>query len=354
MPSISHENRLNRKEVERLFEKRSRVEEEIEASGRKHVEDWLRQQWRERRWRKQEFPTGPLAEQKRSLEGRRHDLVGARYEAIQIQKRLQERWKNEYWEIIKEGVLEGAIRIHETAAGFDIDTPFPQVEEYLRRHPKSKDWFSESDCLKDGSLLLGTSHEIWKENIRLVRDSLIDEYEASSPSDLMLIDLLTSNYFRVMNATRTEMETLWYAHDFSMEMFEIVHQGLQRYIHACQNQLLRVLSALQPRQGRFSGSAFTHETYTRTDINLENWGYPLLLALAEITEAKEHEIDIDEIKLTMSKHANGLSTQTIPNAWIGYALERFGFIEKIHVTEGNRYNIDRKRVLTLLNEDLKT
>ena len=243
MPTSSRENRLSSEEVERLFEKRNKVEEEIEASGRKHVEDWLRQRWRER-WRKQEFPTGPLAEQKRSIEGRRHDLAGARCEAIQIQKHLQDRWKKEYWEIIKQGVLEGAIRIHETTAGFDIDTQLPKVEEYFRRHPKSKDWFSESDCLKDGSLLLGTSHEIWKENIRLVRDNLIDEFEASSPSDLMLIDLLTSNYFRVMNATRTEMETLWYAHDFSMEMFEIVHQGLQRYIHTCQNQLLRVLERI--------------------------------------------------------------------------------------------------------------
>jgi hypothetical protein len=344
---------LTEEEVDRLFEKRSKVEKEIEESGKKHVENWLKQQWRERTWRKRDFPTGPLAEYKRSLEGRKYDRAGARFEAIQIQSRLQERWKKEYWEVIKEGVLEGAIKIHETAQGFDIDTPVDQVEQYLRQNPKSKNWFTVSDCLKDGSLLLGTSHEIWRDTIRVIRDDLIEEFEASSPSDLMLVDLLTSNYFRIMNATRTEMETLWYAHDFSMEMFEVVHQGLQEYVHECQNQLLRVLGTLRAKRREAFGSGLTYETYSRTRVNLQNWGLLLLLALAEITEQREQQIGINEIKGVMAKHLKGLNSDDIPNSAIGYVLKDYGFKEKIHLNSGNHYDIPRKQVLALLNEHLK-
>jgi hypothetical protein len=135
-----------------------------------------------------------------------------------------------------------------------------------------------------------------------------------------------------------------------MEMYEIAMEGLQRYIHTCQNQLLRVLSALRARRP----ATLSYETYSRTDINLENWGIALLLALAEITEKKQREIDIDEIKSAMTKYVQGISVQSIPNSWIGYALGRFGFTEKVHVSDGNRYNIERTRVLMLLNEDMKT
>ena len=105
---------LSKEEIGRLFSKREKVETEVEEAGRKHAEDWLKQAWLDRARRKRELPTGPLAEQKCSLEGRRYDLAGARVEAIQIQKRLSKRWNNQYWEIIKQGVLEGVIKIHET------------------------------------------------------------------------------------------------------------------------------------------------------------------------------------------------------------------------------------------------
>jgi hypothetical protein len=169
----------------------------------------------------------------------------------------------------------------------------------------------------------------------------------------MLVDLLTSNYFKIMNATRTEMETLWYAHDFSMEMFEIVHQGLQAYVHACQNQLLQVLSALRARRRETFGTAFTYESYSRTRINLQNWGILLLLALAEITEQKEREIGIGEIKEAMARHLKGVSPDNIPNSSIGYALRGYGFKEKIHLHDGNHYDIPRERVQSLLDEHLK-
>jgi hypothetical protein len=56
----------------------------------------------------------------------------------------------------------------------------------------------------------------------------------------------------------------------------------------------------------------------------------------------------------MTRYVKGLDVESIPNSLIGYALGRFGFIQKVHVSDGQRYNIDRKRVLTLLNESLKT
>jgi hypothetical protein len=170
----------------------------------------------------------------------------------------------------------------------------------------------------------------------------------------MLIDLAVSNYFRAMFAARIEMRSLWYTKDYQIEMFDMITQGLQPYLHACQNQLLKVIGALKAgKQASYRTSTLTHETYSRTDINLDAWGLPLLLALADITKEKQEQIDIDEIKHAMARHLDDINAESIPNSWIGYALARYGFNNKIHLTNGNRYNIERARVLTLLDEDLK-
>jgi hypothetical protein len=55
----------------------------------------------------------------------------------------------------------------------------------------------------------------------------------------------------------------------------------------------------------------------------------------------------------MAKYARGANAQNIPNYLRGYVLRDFGFAEKVHVSEGKRYNIERGKVLTLLNEGLK-
>jgi hypothetical protein len=140
------------------------------------------------------------------------------------------------------------------------------------------------DDLRKGWFLLGAVVDWEKNRVTLVRNSLIEEYQAEKPSDLMLIDLAVSNYIRAMYATQTEMKSIRYANHYRMEMYEIAMEGLQRYFHACQNQLLRVLTSLRTR--RQATSTFSYETYSRTDINLENWGVPLLLTLAEINEKR--------------------------------------------------------------------
>jgi hypothetical protein len=229
---------------------------------------------------------------------------------------------------------------------FRLENVFPFFQ-----HPNVKNKLPNVDDLKEGCFLLGSVHEVDRNVVKLVRDSLVEQYGAESPTDFMLIDLLASNYVRAMYAARVEGQSIWFTDYYSMEMFEVAHQGLQPYIHACQNQMLKVLKALNDT--KLSANVFTHETYSRTAINLETWGLPLLLALGEITETKEQGIGIDEIKLTMTRYVKGLDVESIPNSLIGYALGRFGFIEKVHVSDGQRYNIERKRVLTLLNESLK-
>jgi len=211
--------------------------------------------------------------------------------------------------------------------------------------------------LAEGRFLLGTVDDLVKEQYRNVRDSLAEEFEAETPTDFMLIDLAVSNYMRIMQAVRMEMDTLWYADDYRMEMFEVVTQGLQPYIHDCQNQLLKMLRILQARkQTDYNPHTFTHETYSKTEINLEKWGLPLLHALADITERKEEKIGIDEIKQAMTKHLKDLDIQAIPNSWIGNALRRYGFTDKIHESDGNYYNIPKEsiRILLLAYEGLKS
>ena len=342
--------KITKQEVNRLFEKQARSEQENREIGEKNM-DWIRNEWM-RKHPDRDFPNDTVAKVKRWKEGRRNESAGARLEAREVQNYLDNKFRREYIEILKQGVLEGRIQIHETPDGFMIDTPDDKVKEYVQNHPKFQAMQPAPDDLRKGWFLIGTVTDWDKERVNLVRKSMIDEFHAQSPSDLMLVDLAVSNYVRAMYATRTEMESIRYADNYRMEMYEIVMEGLQRYIHTCQNQLLRVLSSLRAR--RQATSTFSYETYSRTDINIENWGIPLLLALAEITEKKEQEIDIDEIKSAMTKYVKEPNIQSIPNSWIGYALNRFGFIEKIHVSDGNRYNIERTRVLTLLNEDLKT
>jgi hypothetical protein len=324
-------SRLTKEEVDRLFEKQAGSERANREFAEKNM-DWI-------------------AQMKQWKEGRRNESAGARLEAREIQNYLDKKFRREYLEVLKQGVLEGRIQIHETPHGFKIDTPEDKVKEFVQNHPKFKAMQPAPDDLQKGWFLIGTVTNWEQERVNLVRKSLIDEFHAQNPSDLMLVDLAVSNYVRAMYATQVEMESIRYADNYRMEMYEIVMEGLQRYIHKCQNQLLRILTLLQAR--RRATNTFTYETYSRTDINLENWGKPLLLALAEITEKKEREIGIDEIKSAMTRYVQGLNIQSIPNSWIGYALNRFGFMEKIHVSDGNRYNIERTRVLTLLNEDLK-
>ena len=176
----------------------------------------------------------------------------------------------------------------------------------------------------------------------------MEEFGAESPTDFMLVDMAVSNYMRTMQATRMEMNNVWCADHYQMEMFEIITEGLQPYIHDCQNQFLKVLSILKNRKQINSPSTITYETYSRTDISLEKWGMPLLYTLAEITKTKQQEIGIDEIKQAMTKHVGDIDAEAIPNSRIGYALRHYGFTDRIHTNDGNRYSISRERVKTLL------
>lgn len=353
MDRISPEQKLSSQEIDRLFEKQVSHEAAMEEEVKRQYEERLRARWIMDRRGPREFPNDALAKEKRQTQERVDAVANAKQEARSIQVFLERRRRDERMAILKEGVLEGVVEIHETPTGFAIDTPREKVLDYLWRHPKLMSQLPIPEELRDGWFLLGAVADSEKERVSYVRKSLVEEFHAKSPSDFMLVDLATSNYVRAMYATTLEMESLRYADDYRMQMFEVMMEGVQAYIHACQNQLLRVLSALQSKRHSFPSSTFTQETYSRTDINLENWGLALLLSLAEITEGKEQEIGIDEIKLAMTRYVKGVSAETIPNAWIGYALRRFGFTAKVHASEGNRYNIDRDHVLTLLNEDLK-
>ena len=348
---LSDKQLLCKEEVDRIFEKQAKSEQANRDFSEKNTLDWIRSEWM-RRNRGREFPNDAVAQMKRWREDRRSEAAGARLEAREIQNHLDNKFHREYLEVLKQGVLEGAIQIHETDYGFMIDTPMEKVNEFVQNHPKIQAMQPSPDDLRKGWFLLGAIVDWEKNRVSLVRNSLIEEFQAEKPSDLMLVDLAVSNYVRAMYATMTEMQSIRYADHYRMEMYEIMMEGLQPYIHACQNQLLRVLRELRARKQSFPQRTFTHETYSRTDINLENWGLPLLLALGEITENKEQEIGIGEIKLAMAKYTKGLGVEAIPNAWIGYMLGRFGFTEKTHVTKGTHYNINREHVLALLNEDL--
>jgi hypothetical protein len=247
------------------------------------------------------------------------------------------------------GVLTGAIQIHETPTGFEVDTPQEQVDEFMVHHLTVTGRLPKSSDLAEGRYLMGTLTEHDRERVGLVRKSLIEEFHTETPSELMSVDMAVSSYFRAMYATRMEMQSLHQATDYPMEMFEIMAKGVQPYIHACQNQLLRTLTALRSRMpGSPLRTSITVRHFSKTEVNIQLWGHPLKLALREITETKERRIHLTEIKQTMSKYGNGLDPASISNADVAYALQRLGVTDKTHTFDGNRYNITREQVDALL------
>ncbi|HUK51588.1 MAG TPA: hypothetical protein VLV18_11160, partial [Terriglobales bacterium] len=269
---VPSEVRFGSEEVDRLFEKQAASDKETQDAQERMMLDWYRSEWLTRRQRSQEFPNDARAQVKRWKADREGALAEARLEARKIQRNLDDKFQKEYLRVVKEGVLEGAIQIHETSTGFMIDTPLEEVQEYVQTHAVFRDRQPVPDDLRNGWFLLGEVVDWEKERVNLVRNSLIDEFQAERPSDLMLVDLATSNYIRAMYAAQTELESIRYADHYRMEMYEIVMEGLQGYITACQNQLIRALKVLERRRQPDRGSVFTHETYTRTDVNLASWG----------------------------------------------------------------------------------
>ena len=348
----SSQESLTKDEIDRLFEKRTQAENRIEQMHQKLAQDWYRD---EQLRRKVYGPKNDLVTQDRNLRAdQRSQVVAAKFEAYEVEKSLLERRKEKHHKMLKRGILEGAIQIHETDDGFEIDTPPEKIAEYFLKHFRSNLRPPHKSDLAKGKFLLGTVDNVHKRRIANLRQNLIQEYQPKTATDLMLIDLAASNYARCMFATKLETECLWLAHDHVLEMFDVAVDGLQPYVHGCQNQLLKVLSVLSNRKlNQRSGLWFTHRTYSRTDINLQNWGLPLLYALAEITQKKESRISVNEIKQTMLKSLPGVSSDDIQNDDIGYALRDLGFTDCLHTSIGNVYKIPKQSVQVLLNEALK-
>lgn len=331
-------------EVERLFQKQAQTEKQNEEQDRKTAEKWNREE--QLRKKLQRNSTGDLfSQEKRWRSERKRQNIAARLATNQIQKQLRRQRIEKKLKLIKQGVLEGAIEIREVPDGFEIISPPEKVAEYIFKQLKMEGRFPDKTDLEKGKFLLGTVDDMRKESVRLLRTNLIEEFEAEKPSDLMLVDVAVSNYVRCMYATGMENDCLWHT-DHSMEMFEVMAGGLQPYIHACQNQFLKSLQALRAR--KHPCSTYSHVSYSRTDINLQEWGLPLLYALRDVTIRKETDIGLDEIKQAMKIHAQGFDVESIENNLIGYVLERYGFHTKTHTSTGNRYNITREQVQAVL------
>jgi hypothetical protein len=339
---------LSKEEVDRIFQKQAKYEQALAEEEERKRNERARDRWLIDKTRRGEFPDDPVAREERWKEDRREMLAIAKQDSRNTQrlKRLTERMQ-----ILKKGVLSGSIQIHETEHGFEVDTPQDKVAEFVRKHLRSP----KMEDLREGLFLLCSLRGIMKERVRLLREAMIGEFAAKDPSDIMLIDMAVSNYYRAMYATRLETESMLSGADYPMEMLEVYAKGVQPYINACQNQFLKLLDALRFRKpASTSHSSITYRTFTRTDINLDQWGPSLLLALSEITNEKEEDIGLNEIKQAMVKHSVGINVADIPNEWVGLALRRYGFTDKVHTSDGNHYNISRREVqFALSNERLK-
>src|SRR5208282_571096 len=245
MTRKENQQHFSKEELDRIFEKQAEHEIEKEKKTKKEHEERLEAKWVMEKTRPHQFPNDALAKEKRLSHERRKDTANAKQELRSIQSYLERRRRDEHRAIIKDGVLQDAIQIHETDNGFEIDTPAERVEEYVQQHPHTKSKVPKVEDLMRGRFLTTSVGITSKEEIVFLREALIEEYNANSPSDLMLIDLVISNYYRAMYATKMEMESLLYATEYRMEMFEVNATGVQPYINACQNQFLKTLQILR-------------------------------------------------------------------------------------------------------------
>ena len=344
----------SKEEIDRLFAKRAKYDEDIERIRRQKALEVERQQWLEKKRNTRNFTDDPLEKQKRRKQNRKRSLEETRLKVIQKQRTLHKIWVGENDEIIKQGILDDDIKIHETQNGYMIDTDPFKVKEYVLQQLKTKNMLPRTDDLETGQFLLSCVPEWQREQLKAIRRRLIEEYGKTTMA-LMLIDLVISNYIRAMYATHMETGMIW-NQDCDYETFELAHTGLQPYIRDCQNQLIKSLGALRDnQQGRSQNSLSMQLTYRRTDLNLQKWGLPLLQALGDVASDKE-EIGLDEVKLAMKKHADGLDIDSVRNSDIAYLMKELGFVNKIHIEHGNRYIVRKDEIEVLLKrtEDLKT
>jgi hypothetical protein len=349
-----NKTRMSKDEVDRLFEKQAATKARNAAASKRDIIELMRQQEAIRK-RKRDDLTDPLNQHKRSLEDRRRELTTARREAENIQNHKREKHVTECYEILKVGILQGILHVRETEDGYEFDTSQEKIEEYLLQQMKLKGLLPEPDDLTEGRFLFGTVNKYEWEHVKVVRDRLIEEFGADSPTKMMLVDVAVSNYTRAMYATGMEYSLLWNT-DRRYDMLELTHISLEPYIHACQNQLLKTVAALRASCERPPRNSWSMKlTYRRTDLNLQKWGRPLLHALRDVASDKK-EIDLDEVKLAMKRYADGIDVDSIRNSDIAYVMNELGFVKKIHTEHGNRYLIRKEEVEVLLRQtyDLKT
>jgi len=343
----------SKEETDRLFAKQSKYDEDIERIRGKKAIEVERQQWLEKKRNARNFTDDPLERQKRRKQNRKRSLEETRLKVIERQRNLHKIRIRENDELLKQGILYDHIKIHETPNGYMIDTDPFKVKEYVLKQLTIKNMLPRADDLEKGQFLLSCVPEWQREQLKAIRCQLIEEY-GQAATTLMLIDIVVSNYIRVMYATHMEMGMVCHQ-DCDYETFELAHNGLQPYICDYQNQLIKSLSNLRGiRRSRPQNSLSMELTYRRTDLNLQKWGLPLLHALDDVA-SNEEEIDLDEVKLAMKKHVNGLDIDPIRNSDIAYLMKELGFVNKIHTEHGNRYIVRKEEVEVLLKrtEDLK-
>src|SRR5208282_781470 len=152
-PNTEPKQILRMEQVRPLFERQAAHEIAKEKETEEKREEQLRTAWYMKKAGPRQFPNDASAREKRWSEERRINIANAKQERRSIQSYFARRHRDERRAIIMEGVLEGAIQIHETDDGFEIDTPTERVKEYLQQHPHTKSKLPKVEDLMQGRFL---------------------------------------------------------------------------------------------------------------------------------------------------------------------------------------------------------
>ena len=107
-----------------------------------------------------------------------------------------------------QGLVNGASTLQEDFEAEELKQSILELHE----SPKNKEQkienlvkdihsYSRFDAIENGAYLESTLHDIDKPLARKLHRSLIQEYKAKSPSDRLVINLLSSAYFRAMRTS---------------------------------------------------------------------------------------------------------------------------------------------------------
>ncbi len=262
---------------------------------------------------------------------KKHDAIQLVWSKIHMGKKQNDLKFYRYWrwlDIVKEGIKRGNIKAEKMGHDIIITNP-AQGEEYLYQH------LADADPLGSGKFLVELPLNDWtdlkRKWILKIRDEIINSKGLwGDPLGIIKADLVVSSYVRFMEAQRFEQDNLIELQEFSLDIMKALADVGSKYTQVCFKQLIESIKMLEMGASK---SSYHQTGYSKSSINMQSWGRILVQALVQITEKKEENITIKDIREAMKTELSVEDHRKIQGPEIGYLLRSLG-VSKLHLSTG--------------------